>query len=102
MVVIAFIAIFSHVQSLMLSLAYTIPVAVVFDIICCIIEYLVDKTFEGIEKLRRYNYDKKVENIEAVNKEIAKERRGKKKMKKNFTKTLKTLKTYLPIFQASI
>lgn len=91
-VVIAFIAIFSHVQSLMLSLAYTIPVAVVFDIICCIIEYLVDKTFEGIEKLRRYNYDKKVENIEAVNKEIAKEKERQKENEKELYKDIENAK----------
>lgn len=91
-VVVAFIAIFSHVQSLMLSLAYTIPVAVVFDIICCIIEYVVDKIFEGIEKLRRYNYDKKVENIETVNKEIKKEKERQKENEKALYKDIENAK----------
>lgn len=91
-VVIAFIAIFLHVQSLMLSVAYIIPVVVILDIICCIIEYLVDKTFEGIEKLRKYNYDKKVENIEAVNREIEKEKQRQKEKEKELYKDIENAK----------
>lgn len=91
-VVIAFIVIFSHLQSLMLSLVYIVPVIVILDIICCIIEYLVDKTFEGIEKLRRYNYDKKAENIEKVNKEKEKEKQRQKEKEKELYKDIENAK----------
>ena len=72
-IVIAFFCIFFHFQDLMLSLAWTIIFAIVMDLICCFIEYVVDKFFENIERLRRKRYDKKVADIEAINQEKMRE-----------------------------
>lgn len=90
--VIAFISISTHIQSLMLSLAYTIVFAVGLDILCCIIEYVVDKIFEGTEKLRRKNYDKKVENLEAINNEKIKEEERQKERKSELYKDINEAK----------
>lgn len=77
-IVIAFIAILAQVQILALALAYTIAFSIGLDIVCCIIEYSVDKAWECAEKLRRRNYDKKVEKIEAINREKEMEKERKK------------------------
>lgn len=72
-IVIAFIGAFSYFQDLLLTLAYTILFAVGMDIICCFIEYAVDKIFENIEKFRRKRYDNKVADIDAINQERIRE-----------------------------
>lgn len=87
-IVVVLIALFSHLKSLMLAIAYTIIFAVGLDIVCCIIEYVVDKIFEGIEKMRRKNYDKKVENIEAVNREKEREIERQKEKEKELYKDI--------------
>lgn len=91
-IVVVFIALFSHLKSLMLAIAYTTIFAVGLDIVCCIIEYVVDKIFEGIEKLRRKNYDQKVENIEAVNREREREIERQKEKKKELYKDIEEAK----------
>ena len=72
-IVISFFWIFSQLQSLILSLAWTIIFTIVMDCICCLIEYAVDEIFEGLERIRRQKYDNKVADIEAINREKIKE-----------------------------
>lgn len=75
-IIIAFKAILAQVQILALALAYTVAFLIGLDVVCCIIEYVVDKFWEYAEILRRRKYDKKVENLEAINrqKEMEEER----------------------------
>lgn len=66
-IVIAFFVIYAHTQEVLLSLAYTIIFGVAMDIVCYSIERGVDKLFESIEKSRKKKYDKKIENLKAIN-----------------------------------
>ena len=91
-VVIAFICIFSHFQDLLLALAWTIIFVIGMDSICCLFEYVVDNTFENIEKLRRKNYDKKVAEIEALNQEKIKEAEKKKEKEAEVYKDINAAK----------
>lgn len=76
--ILAYLVIFSHTNSWLSALPWTIIFGVALDIVCYLIELGVDKIFENIEKMRRNNYDKKVENIEAINRQKRQEARKQK------------------------
>lgn len=91
-VVIAFFCIYSHFQKLLISIAWTIIFAIGMDIICCLIEFGLDKAFESLEKLRKSNYEKKVENLEAIKRQKMKEEERQQEKEKELYKGINEAK----------
>lgn len=77
-IIIAFLFIFHLLNNLLLTLAILFIVIIVMDIICYGIESIVDKIFEGVEKLRRRNYDQKIADMEAINEQKVREEQRQK------------------------
>ena len=83
---------FMHLQDIFLAFMFTVIFGVGMDIICCIIEYFIDKIFDNIEKFRRKKYDKKLENLEIVKQARQKELERKKKEEKALYKDINDAK----------
>lgn len=77
-IIIVFFFIFYLLNNILLTLAAIAIVIVVMDIICCGIEFLVDKIFESAEKLRKRKYDQKIADMKAMDEQRLKEEQKQK------------------------
>lgn len=91
-IILVFFLTFTKLKDLLLSLAYIVIFMVGMDIFSNLMGFAIDKIFEKIEKSRRKNYDKKVENLKVIEKQKQEEEQRQQEKENEKYKDIKEAK----------